>query len=116
MVDRVGLRIRKVRESKGYSQEYVANLLNISQASYARLENQITKITLDRLFKIAEILETSVVEFFDSERCSPVNSPTQNQFIESIHSSCKDNYERLLKSKDEQILLLRQMLNKIKLN
>ncbi|WGU71644.1 helix-turn-helix transcriptional regulator [Capnocytophaga canimorsus] len=36
----------------------------MSQASYARLENQDTKITVDRLFQIAEILKTEVTDFF----------------------------------------------------
>ncbi|WGU68305.1 helix-turn-helix transcriptional regulator [Capnocytophaga canimorsus] len=63
-MNKIGFNIRKIREQKGYSQEYLANQLNISQASYARLENQDTKITVDRLFQIAEILKTEVTDFF----------------------------------------------------
>ena len=39
MNDTIAKNIRKYREIKGYSQEYVAHQLNINQASYAKLEN-----------------------------------------------------------------------------
>ena len=67
-MNKIGFNIRKVRESKGFSQEYMANVLDISQASYARLENEDTKVTVDRLQKIAEILETSIIDFFDAPK------------------------------------------------
>ncbi len=60
----IGLNIRRIREQKGVSQEYVASRLDISQASYARLESEETKITVERLLKISEILETDITEFF----------------------------------------------------
>jgi transcriptional regulator with XRE-family HTH domain len=52
-MNKIGFNIRKNREIKGFSQDYMANVLNISQASYARLENEDTKITVERLYKIA---------------------------------------------------------------
>ena len=38
--------IRLIRESKGYSQEYMASQLNITQQAYSRLEKQPETITL----------------------------------------------------------------------
>ena len=63
-----GIYIRKAREKKGYSQEYMADKLDINQATYARLENEETKITLDRLYKISEILEVNILDLLDNEK------------------------------------------------
>ena len=52
-------KIRKTREIKDYSQEYVAEKLGISQTAYSKLENGQTNISVKRLIKLAEILEIS---------------------------------------------------------
>ena len=49
--------IRKVREYRNYTQEYLAAKLCISQNAYSKIELGYTKITVDRLLHIAEILE-----------------------------------------------------------
>ena len=50
--------IRKVREYRNYTQEYLAAKLCISQNAYSKIELGYTKITVDRLLHIAEILDT----------------------------------------------------------
>mgnify|MGYP006166742777 FL=1 len=49
-------KIRLIRISKGYSQEYMAFMLNILQGTYSKLEKDNIVITIQRLFSIAEIL------------------------------------------------------------
>ncbi|HVV55784.1 MAG TPA: helix-turn-helix transcriptional regulator [Mucilaginibacter sp.] len=49
--------IRKIREYRNYTQEYLAAKLHISQNAYSKIELGYTKITVDRLFDIADILE-----------------------------------------------------------
>lgn len=58
----VAANIRKIREEKNYTQEYLAAKLKISQNAYSKIELGYTKITLERLFQIAEVLETSPIE------------------------------------------------------
>lgn len=53
----VGQKIRKVRELKGFSQEYVAKQLNITQKSYSNIELGKTKLDFERLDQISEVLE-----------------------------------------------------------
>ena len=51
-------KIRKIREIKGYSQEYMALQLKMSQNNYSRIElDQQNKLSLDRLQEIANVLE-----------------------------------------------------------
>ncbi|RVU01747.1 XRE family transcriptional regulator [Mucilaginibacter limnophilus] len=58
----VAANIRKIREEKNYTQEYLAAKLKISQNAYSKIELGYTKITLERLFQIAEVLETGAIE------------------------------------------------------
>ena len=54
--------IRKVREFRNYTQDYLAAKLDISQNAYSKIELGYSKITLDRLFQIAQILEVEVTQ------------------------------------------------------
>lgn len=58
--DTIGQHIRALREAKGFSQEYMADMLEISQSTYACLESGKTSMRLERLFKVLEILETDI--------------------------------------------------------
>lgn len=52
--------IRSTREHLGYSQEYMALKLGIGQNGYSKIELGYTRITVERLFEIARILNVDV--------------------------------------------------------
>ena len=58
-------KIKEIRKDKGYSHEYMAHLLEISQVAYSKIEKNETKLTVERLYKIAEILETKIEDVLD---------------------------------------------------
>jgi len=72
-VKKVAASIRKIREHRNYTQEYLAAKLKISQNAYSKIELGYTKITIDRLFHIADILEVSSVELLNGENADPIN-------------------------------------------
>lgn len=49
--------IRRVREFRNYTQDYVARKIGISQNAYSKLELGFHKLSLERLFQIADVLE-----------------------------------------------------------
>jgi len=59
--------IRKIREYRNYTQDYLAAKLGISQNAYSKIELSYSKLTLDRLFHIALILDVKVTQllYFD---------------------------------------------------
>jgi transcriptional regulator with XRE-family HTH domain len=58
---KIGDKIRDIRTLKGFSQENMADILNISKKTYGDIErNQIKELTLARLEQIAEALEVSL--------------------------------------------------------
>lgn len=63
----VAINIRKIRESKDYTQDYLAIKLAISQNAYSKIELGYTKITVERLFQIAHILEVDPVYLINAD-------------------------------------------------
>lgn len=56
----IAARIRIQRMIKGYSQEYMASRMGISQNAYSKLERGETELTVRRFYEIAEILEIPI--------------------------------------------------------
>jgi transcriptional regulator with XRE-family HTH domain len=54
--------IRKTRESKRLTQEYLAEKLGISQNAYSKIELGYSQITVYRLFQITKALDIEVSE------------------------------------------------------
>ncbi|WP_254561198.1 helix-turn-helix domain-containing protein [Dyadobacter diqingensis] len=61
----VAANIRKIREYRDYSQEYLAMKLGISQNAYSKIELAYTKITLERLIQIAAVLEVNLIDLLN---------------------------------------------------
>lgn len=60
-------KIRILREQKKLRHEEMADRLGISQSAYSRLEKGDAKLDVDRLRKIAEILEVPVEELLSND-------------------------------------------------
>ena len=64
-VEEIRERIRTLRIEKGYSQDYMAVMLNISQNAYHKLEKGYTRIHLEKFIDIAKILEIEFPELLN---------------------------------------------------
>lgn len=58
----IATNIRRTRETRNYTQEYVAYRLNISQNALSKIELGHTRITVERLLQIAEILDCNALD------------------------------------------------------
>lgn len=56
----IGDKIREIRERQGYSQEQLAELMEINRATLSKIENGKFAITIDYLYKIAWYLNFDV--------------------------------------------------------
>jgi transcriptional regulator with XRE-family HTH domain len=110
-------KIISIRVKKGFSYENMANELDITPAAYRKIETGETKLTVERLFRLSEILEIPLSELLelDQEVFQQTNneqSTGYQQKIGSFYQENKEVYEKLLQSKDEQIKLLKKLLEK----
>ena len=115
MNDIIAKNIKKYRELKGFSQEYMAHQLSVNQSTYAKMENSSTKITIDKLFSVAKLLETDVSEILDLKNQTIFNqtdNETANAFgkVEHYYQENKEVYQELLKAKDKQKALLKEQI------
>ena len=58
----VAFKIRKTRELRNYTQDYLAAKLQISQNAYSKTELGYTQITINRLAAIAKVLEVDLTD------------------------------------------------------
>lgn len=63
----IGLKIAYYRKLKGYSQMKLAEMIDVSRTHLSNIEapNKPTSISLDLLFRISEVLEIDIKNFFD---------------------------------------------------
>ncbi len=108
--------VKKTRYEKNYSQDYIAKKLGITQKAYSKIENNETKLNVDTLTRIAEILEVDVASFFNSNEKPVLNDFStrsggdnviyKNNSIEKI----EELYKAIIKSKDSEIETLKSLL------
>jgi transcriptional regulator with XRE-family HTH domain len=64
-IENVIKKIAAIRMKKGYTYENMAHELSITPAAYRKTETGETKLTVERLFQISEILNASLSELLD---------------------------------------------------
>ena len=106
-------RIVQGRNKKGYTYENMAVELDLTTAAYRKIETGETKLTLERLFKISDILEVPVGELLAIEKnvnqqVNNGNSNVYNQKIDHFYQENREITEQLIKAKDELIAQLKQ--------
>lgn len=106
-------RIKKHREQKNYTQEYMAAELKISQNTYSKIESGNIKLTTDRLQEIADILELPIEELLTGETQSfNFNNSHIEKFYGYVENLQEDNKENL-KKLHEQIDFLQKENNRL---
>lgn len=65
---KIGDKIKKAREAKGWSQKEVALSLKMDQSQYSKIENNKTDPHLSTIEKITEALGISIEELFTAEK------------------------------------------------
>jgi transcriptional regulator with XRE-family HTH domain len=109
----LGSKIKKLRELKNFTQDFMASSLGISQGAYSRLELGESEITYGRLEKISEILEIKpedIITFNESMVFNVMHNQTGNGLV--IQNNPPNNKERELY--ESQIALLKEELDFVK--
>lgn len=126
-------KIRKLRESNSWSQEQMAEKLNMSLNGYAKIERGESKIYLEKLEQIAQVFDIDVVELMQSDGkniCFQIESPLGSVYqgvgesallveIERLklalsYANEKENLlNKLLEQKDSEIKALKDLLKMI---
>jgi transcriptional regulator with XRE-family HTH domain len=104
-----GNKLRIFREFRNYSQEYIAEKLGITQNAYSRIETNQTKITTDRLQRLAELLEIPVTDLLsDAEPEINCNVQAKAEPGNDFLNLSKQLYDQIISAKDEKIIVLEE--------
>lgn len=74
----IGQRIGEMRRSRGYSQEYVAEQLNISRQAVSKWEQDLSAPDTYNLIALAELLGVSVEYLATGKKQEPTQEPSPN--------------------------------------
>ncbi len=81
--------IKKLRLSKNLSQNYLADELGVDVTNYSRLERGETKISVERLKKIAEILNVNVSLLIEESDSDTNKELLNNELLKEILNEIK---------------------------
>lgn len=112
----VGEKVRKVRELKGFSQEYVAQQLKISQKAYSDMERGKTKLDFGRVEQIAEALEIDpmvIITFDEKALFNNFNNATQTGSFGVFYTSSEERklYNERIQQLEKENNFLREEIN-----
>ena len=111
-------KIKRLRHEKGLSQPQMAELLNMEKSVYARLETGKTYSWAKYLEELLKVFEITPDKFFEDIGSSFVinnnNCPYGGNSITTqyLYAENREIYEKLLAAKDEQIAMLKGLLEK----
>jgi transcriptional regulator with XRE-family HTH domain len=112
-------RIKVLRESLGYSQEYVASQLSITQQALSRIEQNPENATLNRLKELSLVLGVSLTSLIGEEDTYILQNFQQQggqastvMYMTGIAENERKAYENHIKDLKEQITLLHDLLKK----
>lgn len=112
----IGGKIRKLRELKGFTQDYMAHKQAISQRSYSKIENNDIKLDWGRIENISKILEIEPTELISFDDSLIFNNCSQSGKIHTINNNfpeeLKKSYEDRILHLESEVLFLRDLLNK----
>lgn len=116
-------RITAARIKKGFSHENMSIELSITPTAYWKIETGQTKLTVERLFRISEILDEPLPRLleigsdgFQHADCESESIWEYYQKMDFFYQESKGIYEKLLESKEDQITLLKSVLKMQGLN
>ena len=91
--------IKKLRKERGFSQADMAEALHVALKTYQNIEGGITRIDIDRLDQIAEVLGVGVYDLLGKETRASKDMP-------QLISEEKELYHKIIHDKEAYIAQL----------
>lgn len=114
-VNKVVQKIAEVRKLKQITIEQISEKLNLSIPAYSKIERGVTKLTLERLFQLAQILDTSVYDLLDLKGENIYHqilndNSVGHQEIKNMYQENRDLTDKLIEGYKSEIEFLRTIV------
>lgn len=115
----IGKKIKQLRELRNLTQAHMAHELGLSLGGYGKIERDETDITISRLNKIAEILDTSVATILSFDSNQVFNqyhnkTATANGVVKNLQIISDQGLDEVFKSMKDEIEMLKSQINDIR--
>lgn len=117
-IETILTKIQELRKQKGFSLENMADDLNLSHSAYYKLENNQSRLTVERLIEISKILNTSVSDLFDESSTRIYNQNNNkdstviaHQEFENFIEKDKELTNKIINTLEEEIKHLKSEVN-----
>lgn len=111
---KISEKIRALREEKQWSQEEMAAKLDMSRNGYAKIELGKTKPNIDKLLKIAQLLDVEISDLFQADEKNVLvfmNSENLHENIQQIGNYYRDSAD--FAAEQEKLLMIIQHKDEI---
>ncbi len=107
----IGQKIKKVREIKGFKQEHVANMLEITQQSYSNIEIDKIDVPFSKIKQIAEVFGMTVEDLISFDEKIVFNMHGNHNLGYNNNPTIHMNFpEKMQQLYEEQIALLKEKI------
>lgn len=107
----IGHKIKKLRELKNLTQDFMAAQLDITQSGYSRLENNEVDLPFSKLERIAEVFEMKpedIIAFDEKYVFNQMHNQTANAYGLTINSN--NQYSEELTKLSERLTALENLI------
>ncbi|MFL9483807.1 helix-turn-helix transcriptional regulator [Chitinophagaceae bacterium LWZ2-11] len=115
--EQLSSKLKLLREVHNYTQEYVAGVLDISQNTYSLIEKGESKITIDRLDKLAHLYKMDVTDLIRFNEHTYIHTITHSQGVCSqnvtINHPLSDEERKMFQSTIERLERENEKLHKL---
>ena len=125
-VEKILKKVREIRKTKGLSHENMAHELDMSSSAYNKLERGETVLSVERLFKLKQILDLDFTDLLDLKvgdifhQDFKGNASVGRQelkdnaiaHVENLYQENKEINEKFMKALQDEISFLRSQISK----
>ncbi|GAA4157376.1 hypothetical protein GCM10022217_17180 [Chryseobacterium ginsenosidimutans] len=116
----LGVKLRKLRDTKSWSQTEIADRLRVSQPAYHLWETDQAKPTTENLLRIAEIYNLDLYSLLDTQDQNIINNSTfqdnssvQQQYYPTINNMVSPELLESVFKNQEQITSQQEQITKL---
>ena len=93
---RLGIKIKEIRQNRGLTQDSLAELVGCNTSHISNIENDHTKVSLNVLLAIANVLDTSI-DYLLSEQYENSALALDNEIMRVLTNCDNQKKEKILK-------------------
>lgn len=93
---KLGLKIKEIRQSKGLTQENLAELVKCNTSHISNIENNHTKVSLNVLLSIVNALNTSI-DYLLIDQYNNSSLALDNELLRALEKCSNEKKEKILK-------------------